>query len=223
MMGFKRVAVLFGLAFFCFAAFSPSMAAAQTCKRNSTDVTLRAYSTKTRFFRNFSVSDLTLSQGGHGARGAILGMAGGEMGTRLDIEYHVDALPNGKLCVNVTEVNAKFYIKPVLFVASDYKKGTCEYREVLKHEKKHIATLRQFHREYTPKYRAELNRIIKSIPVGREMTPYHIEQEQDRIIGYIREKMAAYDAKIGEVLARRQGNIDTPYEYKYVAAQCRKW
>lgn len=223
MMSFKRIVIFLGVAFFCFSVFSPSMALAQTCKRNNTDVTFKAYSTKTKFFRNFSVSDLTLSQGGHGERGSILGMAGGEMGTRLDIEYHMEGLPNGALCVNVTRVNAKFYIKPVLFVASNYKKGTCEYKEVLKHEKRHIATLRQFHREYTPKYRAELNRIVKSIPLGREMAPYQIEQEQDRIVGYIREKMAAYDAKIGDVLSRRQGKIDTPYEYKYVAAQCRKW
>jgi len=201
-----------------------SQAQAERCPPHAPNTTLKAYSTQLKYFRNFSSADLTFSQTGHtDPRSRILGMAGGEIGTRLKVQYLVSTLSSGLKCVKVTKVTAKFYTKPVMFVASDYKKGSCEYRQVLKHEKLHIKTLKKFHMEYTPRYRAELKRIAKRIPVARAMPAGYVESEKDRIVGFIREHMSRFDDKIFKVLGSRQAKIDTPYEYKLVASKCRNW
>ena len=220
----KRIAVFFMTAFFMSLCSMSSGAMAQSCPRGSGKAVLKSYETKTRLIRSKSADDLTRWQTGHSSRGAhILGLGGGEIGTKIQAEFEVKELDNGQFCLSLKKVIAKFYTKPQIHIASNFKKGTCEYKEVLRHEKKHILTLKKFHREYTPKYRAELKRIIRKVPVQRPTTENGLEGQQQQIMQMVQKHMSAYTEKIMAVLSGRQKRIDSPQEYKLVASRCRNW
>lgn len=162
----------------------------------------------------------------HGIAGAdtsVGGLGGGEIGFDTETRFEI-AESAGQACVNLTEIDVIFYAKPEVHVASNFQKGSCEYNAVIEHEKKHIAVLRDFIREYSPKVKAQIQDIVRQsrIAIGPFKTS-RIDAAQQKLQQDFMRKIEAYSAQIIPVLAARQSQIDAPEEYERVQAQCRKW
>jgi hypothetical protein len=192
----------------------------QLCSGDDPRVTVRLATAKTKYIKSNDVFDLTSMH--NTGSGITLGLAGGPIDITAQYEFRMATL-NGKTCVQLNKLEVLFWAKPEVHIASNFKKGTCEYREVLGHEQKHIRTLRKFVREYAPKLKKEVPKIVDTSPTRRTVKERDIEKAQDDIMKNISARLFAYQKKIMPVLRSRQEAIDTPEEYRRVADRCDNW
>jgi len=191
------------------------------CSTEEPKVIFKLKTAKTKYYKNYSartINDVHNHDGG----GTILGLAGGPIEIAMQGEYEIRTR-NNKSCVQLSKIEVVFWAKPVVVIASNFEKGSCEYREVLAHEQKHIRTTRKFIREFAPKMRKEVRKIIDTSRLHTVVSAEKIDQAQDKIQAPIVKRIFAYQDKIMPILRSRQEAIDTPEEYARVAAQCDNW
>lgn len=176
------------------------------------------------YIRSVSAQDLTEWQLGHSLMGnTVLGVGGGTIGTRLNARYEMREMPDGLFCVLPVEVKAEFYAAPQIHIASNFARGSCEYSEVLAHEQKHVAVLRQFHREYREGYNRHFRRVLQDLPAPEAVVLDDVEAAKKATTARIMEGLKPYVDAMMEELNTRQRAIDTPEEYRRVASKCRNW
>lgn len=195
--------------------------AADLCSSEDPKVTVRLKTAKTKYIKNYNAKTINQIHKNAG-QGTILGLAGGPISIEMNGQYEIRT-SNRKSCVQLSNVDVMFWAKPVIVIASNFPKGSCEYRAVLAHEQKHIRTTRKFIREFAPKLRREVHDIIDNsrdhMVVSTESLQYAQKQIQEPII----KRLIAYQNEIMPILQNRQNAIDTPEEYERVAAQCDNW
>ena len=190
------------------------------CSGEAPRVVVKLATAKTKYIKSNDVFDLTSMHNKGG--GVTLGLAGGPIDITSEYEFRMRTL-NGKACVELYRLQVLFWAKPEVHIASNFKKGTCEYREVLGHEQKHIRTLRKFVREFAPKLKKEAPKIVKSSRTQHTVKEADVEKAQQEIVEGISNRLRIYQNKIMPILRSRQMAIDTPEEYRRVADQCDNW
>ena len=194
---------------------------AALCSASKPRVSVRLATSKTRYIRNKSARTINQLHSTYGS-GTVLGLAGGPIEIAMQGTFEVRT-QKAKSCVQIRNVDVLFSAKPEVIIASNFKKGSCEYREILAHEQKHIRTTRRFMSEYAPKLRAEVNKIIKKART-RMMVPQGQEtRAQEQMQKEITNGLIAFQKKIIPILQERQTKIDTPEEYARVASGCKNW
>lgn len=158
----------------------------------------------------------------HSGRGRILGLASTGLSLKPDIEYR--ARPYGNAyCFWVDKIHMMLsYPRPDMYVASEYRPGSCPFREVLNHEKDHVRTSRRVLRTYATRIRSALN--SPSIPSGIQPvivdSPAQAKAEvkalMKRLVGPV------YNAMIKE-LRREQSILDSPQNYRAINRLCKNW
>jgi hypothetical protein len=201
----------------------PHRADAQNCPRHKTQMILQPELTKTRLFTG-SARRMTEWRSGHTQNiGVVLGLGGGEIGTKFQSAFNYSVKDDGRVCVQLDKVKAIFFAHPRIYVASDYKKGSCEYEAILEHEKRHIKALVDFYEPHVDRFQVHMGRIAKRIPmfgpVPREQVPSIKQQLMDYVMG----EYYAYQNSELMTLQRAQRKIDSPSEYRGVAAKCENW
>lgn len=201
----------------------PHQAKADNCPRHNTVMILDPELTKTKFFRG-SAARLTEWTTGHTQTvGAVLGLGGGEVGTKFQAAFNYAAMDDGRVCVMLDKVKAIFYAHPRMYIASDYKKGTCEYDAIVTHEKRHVKALIDFHDVNEERLRTHLGRIAKRIPMFGPVSSADIPFVKQRLMDYVMSEYLAYQNKEMMSLQREQRKIDSPSEYRGVARKCTDW
>ena len=73
------------------------------------------------------------------------------------------AMPvRGGHCVYLTSLDVDFgWRRMQVYVASEFASGSCEYNSMLYHENQHVAVNNGAVREYAPRFRAEIERILR--------------------------------------------------------------
>ena len=199
---------------------SPAMAQVK-CKASTPSLSVKTATTRTKYIRSKSSKDLTQLHGG-GANSAIGGLGGGETGFKIENQFEITG-KGSKACVKLKRVNVTFYAKPEIHIASNFGRSTCEYAAVMAHEKGHIRILRKFVREYSPKVKKEMARIVRSVNTAAVVPESKIQAAQNKMQKQFMSKLEQYNEKIMPVLAKRQKAFDSPQEYARVDAKCRKW
>ena len=181
---------------------------ANLCSTEDPRVIFKLKTAKTKYYKNYSA--LTINQiHNNDGRGTILGLAGGPIEIAMRGEYEIRTRKN-KSCVQLSKIEVVFWAKPVVVIASNFQKGSCEYRAVLEHEQKHIRTTRKFIREFAPKMRKEVRKIIDTSRLHNVVSAEKVEQAQDQIQEPIVKRIFAYQNKIMPILRSRQEAIDSP-------------
>lgn len=199
-----------------------NQAHALECRQINPALNFSTGTTGTQYIRTKSSSDLTKMHGG--AHGAIVGgLGGGELGFNMEMRFEMQMQGNAA-CVSLKAVDMKFYAKPQIHIANNFSRSSCEYNAVMAHEKKHVTTLLKFHREYAPKIRGEVVKMLNVMDttIG-PMKKSDTEKAQDLMQQRLTSAIKAYNALITKDLARRQQKIDNPAEYAKVTAQCDRW
>lgn len=194
---------------------------ASLCSTEDPRVVFKLKTAKTKYYKNYSARTINEIHN-NSSGGTILGLAGGPIEIAMRGEYEIRTR-NNKSCVQLSKIEVVFWAKPVVVIASNFPKGSCEYREVLAHEQKHIRTTRKFIREFAPKMRKEVRKIIDTSRLHTVVSAEKVEQAQDMIQEPIVKRIFTYQNKIMPILRSRQEAIDTPEEYARVAAQCDNW
>ena len=204
---------LFTLLVFCITSVDAN--AMDRCPRHKVKTNLKAKRLKTSFQRGTiaSINEYTQSHSG-----TVLAFVQSDV---FDVEskykFRLKDIGSGRVCVMLDKVDARFVVRNRIVMPSDIKPNSCEYKLILTHEKRHLKVNYDFHEEYTPKYRAYLGRIAKTVPVSSPAsTPAEVERAQQKIVDYFAQKY--YDqvqSSIAEV-RKRQSKIDSRQEYLFL-------
>lgn len=177
----------------------------------------------TEYIRNISARDLTDSHRGDNEASIILGHAGGSVRTSFTMEYEFIPLRARLYCFRVKKIRARFVAEPVIHIASNFKRGSCEYSRVLRHENEHVKILRKVHKGHVAGYKADLREVARKIPNFPPMKITAIEQYKTEAAEYIDEAMSEYMEYITMDVLARQKAFDTPEEYQRMNKQCKRW
>jgi len=127
----------------------------------------------------------------------------------------------GGYCIYINKIEAEFGWKRMeVYVASDFKPGTCEYRAVLDHENQHVGVNNAALREFAPRFRATLEKVLTDQqPVfssdGQAGTNAALEAVQDRMEGYLNQ--------FQQLAAQRNAPLDSQSNYGETAKLCANW
>ena len=109
-----------------------------------------------------------------------------------------------------------------VYVAREYKRGSCEYKAVLRHEQEHVAIARRNLEKYKPKVRHALTSLLLPTP-DRPIKLASSEQNEEALQSLLARILDPVYQEMQEDLERAQAAIDTPESYAKVRAQCSNW
>lgn len=194
------------------------------CPAGRPQVYMKTTSSKLEKIEKVSAGGLAKLHGGSHRPGQpnVLGLGGGGYELKFDTEF--DTVSAGSLsCVGLKAIRATFHITPAILVASNYQKGSCEYKAVMEHEMEHVNILKRFQGLYATKYRLLLLKIASQnqryVVTSGVNAAWHQKQVEQAITAQIEQFMR----EIKPILQQRQLKHDSPQEYARVAAQCTGW
>lgn len=170
-----------------------------------------------------SMGNDTVSPYGPDAATHVSGLMNGEILTEQSIRFLQETWARRSHgCVYLDSIDVKITVKPVIYVAREYKQGSCRYRSIVEHEKRHIAVDQQV----AGKYRERIAQAITenmaaaattggaAVPVGAILV------EQEKIRARFEGLLKRYNAEMSAERKTRQQGVDTLAEYERVRAQC---
>lgn len=190
------------------------------CSNDAPITSVKLATAPTKYIKTQDARSLTAMH--NSGRGVTLGLAGGPISITINGQFQTRSI-NDKACVELKKLEVLFWAKPEVLIASNFKKGSCEYREVLGHEQKHIRVLRNFVREQAPLLKKEVKKIVSSSRTQYKVKEQNVEKAQKEIEKQIFSRLEAHQNKIMPILQSRQTAIDSPEEYARVAAKCKNW
>lgn len=104
-----------------------------------------------------------------------------------------------------------------IYVAKEFPKRSCPYREVLAHEEKHKAVDRQLVEEYSEKIKTLFLDVSKKIGVVRNATSAIVDDQIDSAFSQAISKLTK---EIETEHVERQKQVDTKEEYQRVTDSC---
>ncbi|MBK6896589.1 MAG: hypothetical protein IPH06_08375 [Alphaproteobacteria bacterium] len=225
----RRLLPLIPVCLLVFVMFA-GQAQAQSCPRSNPETEVKKITLKTKYYRGTSAWYLT-AWTGHWGKGVVLGLHTGKDGNApfwadYDAKFEFTPVRNNPnaVCVSVSKIKMKFYIQPVVHIASEYPQESCEFREVLRHEKKHVKVTKEWQKEFTPQLRRELRSIAHKIPASSPVGERQIPATQQMMMNIIKSHLEKFmEKKAVPTLIRRQGKVDDPLEYKLVPERCENW
>lgn len=194
------------------------------CEASRPQVTAKMFKKKTRIHRNFSVGNLTQLHTGSYRPGSsfVMGLGGGNYGLKGKLQFSVKS--QGALsCVKLDKIEGHFTVEPLMMIARDYRKGTCEYNAVLVHERLHVKALLDFQQEYARKFKSRLKKIAQRVNSAQIVSSSQTRIAQQQIQDQINAEIQAYFEQIKPIIQQRQQAIDSPEEYRHVNAKCDNW
>lgn len=124
-------------------------------------------------------------------------------------------------CVYLTEVNVEFgWSRVEVYVPSEFPRGSCEYRTVLDHENQHVAINRRLLREFAPRMRARIETILRGYKPLAVRRP---EGSADAALDDLNRQMSGMLREFEQLHASRNAAIDSPANYRALAAMCKDW
>ena len=122
-----------------------------------------------------------------------------------------------KLTVDVTPEKMEIY------VPSEYPEGSCEYDQILSHERLHEDTHRDALQEAVDEMRVALAKADDLPARGRPMTVADRPEAERRIEEIVDRATKPVYARFKEELRRRQAVIDLPANYRWTQDRCHDW
>ncbi|MCC7168096.1 MAG: hypothetical protein IT565_11065 [Rhodospirillales bacterium] len=128
---------------------------------------------------------------------------------------------DGRTCAWLSGVDMTLRYKAVtVYVASEYKPGSCEHKTVLEHENEHVAIDRRNLADYAPRVKAALAAKARGLgpAVGRTDKAagnYLLDQLK-------RTAQEVIDA-MNQARERDHGRLDSPASYRATQARCKGW
>lgn len=215
-MKIQKVCLFLLLGIFMGFSSTDAYAVMEACPPHQAKTKLFAKRDKT-IYETKTLEEINHYAGG-GMGGTVLAFVeyGGEESLDLEAEYFFRVIDagNGKFCVKLDNVEAYFYARPRIVMPSIFKKGSCNYNWIYKHEKRHLQALYDYHDLHTKRYAQYLGHIAKSLPIPRPIEEEHVELVKEQIREYFSERFSKLvDESIVELIAE-QRKIDSPSEYQ---------
>ena len=172
---------------------------------------------------NHSYSKAELTQANfHGRRSKVLGLMVPDLNISASGNY--EAVRYGDAyCFWVKGITVLLGYRSIeIFVASEYKPGSCPYRVILRHEQDHVRVARRNLNRYAPTVRGALTSLLipkASAPV-KIASPEAAEAEFQSLYKMLLEPV--YKEML-TALQKAQALVDSPPEYRRTFKLCRNW
>lgn len=216
-MAFSKVSLVLTLLLTVILFSAPAYANMEACPSHRTQTKLHSKRAKT-IFETATINDINTSLGNAGQEmGTVLAFVdySAEESLSVEVKYLFSVLDAGagKYCVKLDKADAYFYARPRIVMPKDFKKGSCEYNFILKHEQRHLDALYDFHKSNTHKYSLYLGQIAGALPPPKPVEEQHVNVVQSQIEEYFSQKFGALVMQSIEELQMKQQKIDSPEEY----------
>lgn len=166
--------------------------------------------------------NLSASPYGEGIETHIEGLAKGSIGLTGRYEFGTRTYPALNVsCLFVNKVRIEIHLEPTIYIAREYKKGTCHYNAVMEHERKHVAVDRYIVNKYTKILVKAVNNTLKHIgyahgPFNAAQIP-SVQQKIDTVVSSV---IGQYSENMSTERNKLQAKIDTLEEYERVSKKC---
>ncbi len=221
----KNLAAFASINLFVAILFSTGLASAKTlsCKQSKTPAfRLNTKIEKPIISQNISSKDLTEQRAmveEMKPESHVLGTANPNLQTVFNASFSVKGL-DGNYCIELKELKMEFIAKHEIHIANNFKKGSCEYDKILKHEQKHVRATDKFVKRYKSKFSSHMRKALKKLPEIDLIREGEIEQAQQTHIDFLQDEAKAFLEKIRPKLEDVHARIDTPEEYERTARKC---
>lgn len=187
----------------------------------STDQVFYNFTLSEKQLDNFSVS--TVSPYSSNVITDVGGLMKGGIETQQRMNFGtMTNRTTGQICYWHDSMEVYMHIKPTIYVASNFPKGSCMHTAILEHEHKHVLV----DREIVNKYAALIGQALRDdITRYRVYGPIPLSQEQ-ALASQMKERMKSilmkYTNQMSTERRQRQQQIDSLSEYERVNNLCPK-
>lgn len=149
------------------------------------------------------------------------GLAVGDIQAETQISFDNDVnFFTGATCVWVQALQVNLSLHSMIYIARELERGTCDYRELLAHERKHVA----IDQEIMTKYRAEMRAFLEQrLIFDGVVGPVPVNLARGAQSDLVRQVGQLVDTKMQALHQERdarQQALDTPEEYARLNAAC---
>lgn len=143
----------------------------------------------------------------------------------MQLQFTVDTgtLTNGSLPVWLMSVNLKLYYRSITqWIANEYPRESCEYRETVIHEDEHVRVDREILEQYAPEMRSAL--IYSFIPTqDNPIFAASRDVGEQQIQGILVRILQPVYQDLRRELYQANNDLDTPAHYQQVYERCSNW
>lgn len=137
---------------------------------------------------------------------------------RLGVQTKMRIYPDiGKTCHWVDSIKFNWVFSPTIFIAKDYRRGSCKYNTVIAHERQHVKIDIAILKKYRDKIKNNL-KIQASYPITSGPVSSHAK------VNLLKEVEKSLKPLIDQMVKERtieQGKIDTVEEYTKLGNMCK--
>jgi len=168
----------------------------------------------------------TLNTGGAkpqhlGPNYVIGGLTHGKINTTYSIQMSGKPMPGSSAyCVSIEQITVTLDYQPDVYIASEYKPGSCQYNVTMQHEVQHVNLELITLNEFIPRIQAHVRQTVQSLPPLPPTQAQDVPRVRDWISAQVNTAVQQSLAQMIQVRDSRQGGIDTPQEYARLAAAC---
>lgn len=139
-------------------------------------------------------------------------------------DYHVAYMTTydqqGNTCLYVNNVTFNLEYKPTIFIAKEITPLPCRLRMTRLHEQRHVAADHRVIKEYIAKIKMEIMWYLRGLGAQGPYPASDVKHQSDRIIQEVVAAVRPMVDRLSETRRKRQGDIDTPENYKYESGLC---
>lgn len=150
-----------------------------------------------------------------------IGLTLAELQFRMEISLNVLSHSKTSHCATVNAVRAKLGFDRInVYVDKRYRKGSCQYRSILKHEQEHIDIFQNALAVYAPKVERRLTDATARLKPVNART---VKRAADKLQKNLHGEMKSLFKKINDAMDADNARIDTLENYKREQARCSSW
>ena len=185
------------------------------------DIELKIDIPEPRLHHDLGIAELN-RETPHGPGQRVLGRAdtGLEFGWAVRFEWR----PRGAgycFWVRRTELAIR-HPSPDIYVAREYRRGSCAYRAILAHERQHMSTSQKQIDRFLPRLRWVLTSL--RIPTGaRPIFVTSAAAAKTQVRALMKELAEPLFREIGQALRAAQAKLDSPASYRRLRKKCKRW
>lgn len=124
-------------------------------------------------------------------------------------------------CVWLDDLKVVVRLEQTVYVAKEYRPGSCMYNSIWEHEHKHVRVDREILNDYRPQYEAAIYRFLWVNPV---VGPFDVSGEKERqesLLAQLKQVIDGVTSQMELERKARQQAVDNLEEYQRVSDICR--
>jgi hypothetical protein len=137
----------------------------------------------------------------------------------ISYEATVDG-ETGSVCLRVEHVGITIEYSPQIYIASEYRPGTCRYNQTVMHESRHVDSHVITVSERLPQITTAVQDVVTTIGVAELAGVSDLEPAKAKVAEQVRQALATSIAEMRSLALARQQQIDTRQEYVRLTKGC---